>query len=94
MTVDLIISTYKPDDGFVRLVDAMAAQTVAPGKIIIINKEEKYFDRLLFNGRFMDNHKNIEVHHISTNEFDCGKSLNQAIKYSEADYVLLMKQDA
>lgn len=94
MTLDLIITTHKPDEHLVELVDAMATQTVAPGKIIILNKEEKYFDRLLYKGRFMENHKNVEVHHVSTKEYDRGKSRNQAFKYSDADFVLLMDQQA
>ncbi len=94
MTIDLIITTYKPDEGFVKVVDAIASQSVTLNRIIILNKEEKYFDRLLFNGRFLENHKNFEVHHVSAREYDLGHSRNQCIKYSEADYVLFMHQNA
>ena len=92
MTTDIIITTYKPDESLVSMVDAWASQSVSVNKIIICNKEEKYFDRLLFNGRFMENHKNVEVFHTSAREFDCGKTRNQAVRHSEADLVLFLEQ--
>lgn len=92
MTVDLIITTYKPNESLVDMVDAWTSQSVPVNRIIICNKEEKYFDRLLFNGRFMDNHKNVEVYHVSAREYDCGKSRNLAARHSEADLILFVSQ--
>ena len=74
MTIDLVITTYKPTKTFFDLVDKMSKQTVEIRKIIILNVEQKYFDRLLYATKFIDEHKNVEVRHISAREFDCGKS--------------------
>ncbi|MBP5152692.1 MAG: glycosyltransferase family 2 protein [Lachnospiraceae bacterium] len=92
MSIDLIIMTYKPDKTFLRQVEEMVSQTVPVDRVIIFNKEEKYFDRLLFTTKFMDDHKNLEVHHQSAREYDCGKSRNMAAKLSNADYVIFMDQ--
>jgi len=37
--VDVIIPTYKPDNKFLVSIKRLLAQTVAPGKIIIINTD-------------------------------------------------------
>ena len=92
MSIDLIIMTYKPDKTFLRQVEEMVSQTVPVDRVIIFNKEEKYFDRLLFTIKFMDEHKNLEVHHQSAREYDCGKSRNMAAKLSSADYIIFMDQ--
>ena len=92
MSIDLIIMTYKPDKTFLRQVEEMVSQTLPVDRVIIFNKEEKYFDRLLFTTKFMDDHKNVEVHHQSAREFDCGKSRNMAAKLSDAEYMIFMEQ--
>ncbi len=92
MTIDLIITTYKPDTNFLEMVETMTTQSVPVNKVIIYNREEKYFDRLLFTTKFLDDHKNLEVHHLSSREFDCGKSRNAAVRLSEADFVVFMDQ--
>ena len=93
MTVDLVITTYKPTKTFFDLVDKISTQTVEIRKIIILNVEQKFFDRLLYATKFIEEHKNVEVRHISAREFDCGKSRNLAVKLSDADYVLMMGQN-
>ncbi len=44
--IDIIIPVYKPDQKFLALVDKLEHQTVAVNKIIIMNTERQYFDRL------------------------------------------------
>ena len=44
--VDVIIPVYKPDRGFLTMVEKLQAQTVPVNRIILINTEQKYLDRL------------------------------------------------
>ena len=93
MTVDLIIPTYKPDKTFLDAVDAMASQTVSLDKILVVNTEQKFFDRLVYSAKFLDEHKSLDVRHISKREFDCGKTCNFGVKISTADFFIIMSQD-
>jgi len=93
MTADLIIPAYKPDKTFLEAVDAMAAQTVSFDKIIVVNTEQKYFDRLVYSHKFLDEHKSLDIRHISKREFDCGKTCNFGAKISQADCFIIMSQN-
>ena len=93
MTADLIIPAYKPDKTFLEAVDAMANQTVSFNKIIVVNTEQKYFDRLVYSNKFLDEHKSLDVRHISKREFDCGKTCNFGAKISQADCFIIMSQN-
>lgn len=92
MTVDLIIPVYKPDNSFFTLLDRMLGQNVPVNKIIIMNVEQKFFDRLMYSSKLSGEQKHLEIHHISKREFDCGKTRNQAAKLSDADYIMFMDQ--
>ena len=93
MTVDLIIPAYKPDTTFLDAVDAMSSQTVSFEKIIVVNTEQKYFDRLVYSRKFLDEHKSLDIRHISKREFDCGKTCNFGAKISQADCFIIMSQN-
>ena len=93
MTADLIIPAYKPDKTFLEAVDAMASQTLSFEKIIVVNTEQKYFDRLVYSAKFLDEHKSLDVRHISKREFDCGKTCNFGVKISQADCFIIMSQN-
>lgn len=93
-TVDVIIPTYKPDSKFLRVLDMLAKQTVKPAQVIIMNTEEKYFDRLIFGSDFLKKYDNCKVHHHSRLEFDHGATRNKGVTYSASDYFVMMTQDA
>lgn len=93
-TVDVIIPTYKPDQKFMDLMDRLKKQTVSIRRIIIMNTEQKYFDRLIYGTSFSEKHKNILVKHISKREFDHGGTRNKAVGYSDAEIFIMMTQDA
>lgn len=93
-TVDVIIPTYKPDQSFLQVLDMLAKQSVKPLHIIIMNTEEKYFDRLIFGSDFLKKYGNCEVHHHSKWEFDHGATRNKGVAHSSADYFVMMTQDA
>lgn len=93
-TVDVIIPVYKPDRGFVTLMEMLETQTVPVNRIILMNTEKKYFDRLLYGTALERKYHNISVKHLSKREFDHGRTRNQGVKLSDADVFLMMTQDA
>ena len=60
-----------------------------PTKIILMNTEERYFDPSV-----MDGISHIEVHHLTKEEFDHGKTRHEATVWSQADILIFMTQDA
>lgn len=92
--VDVIITTYKPDSKFLDLMDKLAHQTVPINKIIIMNTEQKYFDRLTYGTPFSKNYKNVLVRHLSKREFDHGRTRNNGVRLSDAQIFIMMTQDA
>ncbi len=93
MSVDLIIYSYKPGDTFLKLLDSISEQSISVDKIIIMNVEQKFFDRLMYSYKISDKHKNLEIHHIARREADIGKWRNTGVRYSTADYFLMMDSD-
>lgn len=89
MTVDLIIPTYKPGNKLRKSLKRLALQTMIPGRIIIINTEEEYFPDDL-----VDAYDNVEVHHITKEEFDHGRTRDYGASMSNADIVMFMTDDA
>ncbi len=92
--IDIIIPVYKPDNKFLTLIERLERQSIAVGQIIVMNTEQKYFDRLLYGTSFQKDHRNLIVKHLSKREFDHGKTRNIAVRYSDADYFIMMTQDA
>lgn len=93
-TVDVIVLTYKPQKQVFRLIEALEAQDYPIRKLILMNTEEKYFERLFYGTGFLEKYKNIEVHHVSEREFDHARTRNRATAYSNADVFVCMTQDA
>lgn len=87
--VDIIIPTYKPDEGFYALIDSLKKQSVRPNRIILINTEEAYWDA----DRLCDE-EDILLFHIKKEEFDHGRSRNMGVSKSNADIFIMMTQDA
>ena len=92
--IDVIIPTYKPDKTFFTLIEKLEQQSVPINKIIIINTEQKYFDRLIYGSSFYKKDHNIMVSHISKKEFDHGLTRNIGVKKSQAPIFVMMTQDA
>lgn len=93
-TVDVIIPTYKPDKKLFRLLDMLSVQTMPVHKVIIVNTEEKFFNRLIYGTNFSKKYKNAFVYHHSKREFDHGYTRNRAVSHSDADIFVMMTQDA
>lgn len=92
--VDVVIPTYKPDEKFLMLLNRLQTQNVKPERIIVMNTEQKYFERLVYGTRFQDEYKNVEIYHISKREFDHGRTRHLGMKKADGEYVLFMTQDA
>ena len=92
--VDLLIPVYKPQDEFLKLLELIKKQTIPVHKIILMNTEKECWDEFVEKHKEIALYENLEVHHISKEEFDHGNTRNQGISYSQAEYILLMTQDA
>lgn len=92
--VDVIIPTCKPEEEFVTLLDALQQQSVRIGRIIVMNTEEKYMERLKYKTGSFKKYPNVEIHHLSKREFDHGETRNRGVKKSKAPYFVCMTQDA
>lgn len=92
--IDVIIPTYKPGAELWALIDILKRQTVEVHRIILMNTEQSYYDALISEDKGMSEDGILEVHHIAKSDFDHGKTRNEGVKYSGADIVVLMTQDA
>ena len=92
--IDIIIPTYKPGGELVELIEKLKNQTVKPHRIILMNTEESYFQKMLQEQGYVYDEELVEVHHISKDEFDHGNTRNIGVSYSEADIFVMMTQDA
>lgn len=88
-TVDVIIPVYKPDKTFKRLLCRLGEQTVKVRRIIIMNTEKSYWDDLEYKRI-----PNLEVHHVTREEFDHGGTRNLGASFSKADVMVFMTDDA
>ena len=88
-TVDVIIPTYRPGSKFIRQQEMLLRQTYPVNRVIIINTEAKYLDR-----NILRDYENVYVTDISAAEFDHGATRNLGVSKSEADYFLMMTDDA
>lgn len=88
MQFDLIIPAYRPDEKLEQLVGRVVRQTVKPGRIIVVNTEEKYWKPLEHQP------ENLELLHISKEEFDHGGTRRMAAGRSGAEFFVCMTQDA
>ena len=95
-TVDIIIPTYKPDISLFRLIDDLERQALSPSHIIIMNTEKSYWDDLLKKSgeNPQEKYDNIIVEHVTKCEFDHGETRNRGVALSDADFFLMMTQDA
>lgn len=87
--VDVVIPTYKPGKKFSRLLKMLQRQTWPVGKIIVMNTEKSFW-----NEHGFEEIKNLEVHHLTKEEFDHGETRNRGMRFSRADIVVFMTDDA
>ena len=89
LTVTVIIPVYRPGEKFRELMRRLAAQTVKPERILIMNTEEQYFDPEAIRGI-----PNVSVYHLKKSEFDHGGTRDRGARMAETDLLLFMTMDA
>ena len=94
--VDAIIPTYRPDEKLIRLVELLEKQTVPVRNIYIINTDKDFWDEFTGQGQvnIESRYDNIHVSHIAAGEFDHGGTRRRAVELSDAEYFIMMTQDA
>ena len=92
--LDVIIPVYKPGKELLELIQKLKEQEYPVNRIIIMNTEQKYFDRLTYGTSFYEKYPMVSVCHVSKREFDHGATRRMGVRKSEAPYFLMMTQDA
>ncbi len=92
--VDVIIPVYKPDNKFRQLIKALDRQSIRPNKLIIINTERKFYELANLDGFLSKTSLSYEVHHISKQDFDHGRSRNMGVRYGSSEVFVCMTMDA
>ncbi len=92
--VDVIIPVYKPGAELTMLIDELEKQAFAPNKIIIINTEKRYLVEKKDVVDTLEKYDNIIVRHINKSEFDHGNTRNMGVQLSDANFFLMITQDA
>lgn len=88
-TVDAVIPVYRPGDDFALLLEKLTAQAVPLRKIILMITESADASYPDFSGPVP-----VECHTLKPEDFDHGNTRNRGVSFSDADYVLLLTQDA
>lgn len=95
MTIDVMIPLYKPGKELFTLLTMLQKQSVPIRKVILLNTEEKYFEKLVYGTDFYERFAQMtEIIHVSKREFDHGGTRRLGVKKSKADIFVMMTQDA
>lgn len=89
LTIDVIIPTFKPGKKFSQLLAMLRKQTYPIEQIIVINTEEKYWNKV-----WEEETPNLVLRHIKKAEFDHGGTRRRAVELSKAEIFLCMTDDA
>lgn len=93
--VDVIIPTYRPDERFIRCLELLGASSYPVSHIYIINTGEEHFEALMKNRALPASVRSItSVIHIFPEEFDHGGTRRYAVGMSDAEFFVMMTQDA
>lgn len=87
--VHVIIPTYRPDEKFYKLLEMLQKQTYPIQKIVIMNTEESCFPKETIRSSL-----EIQVEHLTREEFDHGGTRDRAASLVSGDLLLFMTQDA
>ena len=87
--IDAVIPVYRPGKEFEILLEKLNSQSYPLSKIILMNTGEAPWKE-----RIEEKYPKCEVHLLKKEEFDHGGTRHLATTFSNADYLLLMTQDA
>lgn len=90
--VDVVIPRYKPDEKYDKLIERLTKQTIKPNHIYVMNtiSQKETVDVNLMH----QNIENLTVTNLSKAEFDHGGTRNRGASMSDAEFVMMMTQDA
>ncbi len=93
-TVDVLIPVYRPDKRLEKIIERLRRQTRSINRIRIINTERKYFENVYPGDSFCSRFPEVEIRHISAEEYDHGGTRRELVRMSDADYFVFMTDDA
>lgn len=99
-SVDVIIPTYKPGKRLLGILKRLNEQTYPVRRIILINTEESYFEKLIYSMSVDQTYEldrlfqKVELRHISKPEFNHGATRRMGVGLSDADIFVCMTDDA
>lgn len=93
MKTDVIIPVYKPGKRLGEIFKRLNAQTLPVNRIIVMNTEKEYWDRWV-EEESPALPENLDIFHVTKDEFDHGATRNDGIEKSQADVCVLMTDDA
>ena len=94
MKIDVIIPTYKPGKELFDLLDRLGNQSLSVQRVILMNTERAYFDRLTRGMDFEMAYPFVKVIHVKKKEFDHGGTRRLGVQNSDADVFVMLTQDA
>ena len=95
-SVDVIIPAYRPDGTFLELVTELEKQSYPVSRVIIVNTGEEFFRELTEKDTdgVLSGYDNITVRHVEKKDFDHGATRNYGVSLSDAEFFLMLTQDA
>ncbi|MBQ7840629.1 MAG: glycosyltransferase family 2 protein [Lachnospiraceae bacterium] len=94
MKIDVIIPSCYPGVRFLELLDRLEAQTCPVNRIIVMNTQKEGLERLIQDEELLKKHPKVLLTHLKREEFDHGRTRDEAVRMSDADVVICMTQDA
>lgn len=88
-TVDVVIPVYKPGEEFSLLLKRLMKQTVVPDRIFVLQTLGDESDNII-----QSKDERIEIITVPQSEFDHGGTRALGMTQSDAEFVLMMTQDA
>ena len=88
-SIDVVVPVYEPGHAFMKLLRMLYSRESVIRKVIVVvtRSENKALPDL-------QNYPGLIIHAIEPEEFDHGRSRNLGMSYSDADFVIMMTQDA
>lgn len=90
-SIDAVIPVYKPGPEIKELIRRLELQKRKIKTIYLMHTKD---GNDLRNSEFLKGYDNIIIKDVTPEEFDHGGTRDQAVRFSDADYVLCMTQDA
>lgn len=87
--IDVIITVYKPDGKFARLLKGLHRQSLPPARIIVLNTERRFWKK-----EWIEGIPEAEVFHIKKQDYDHGGTRRLGAELSTAGYMVFMTMDA